>query len=126
MRPTNVYAKILMLLNSPKYLKDATAYGLKLEMLARTYLNNENLNIDLLTSERAQMISGDIPVFYATSMSENITLSDGKTVTLFEKNAMDSIKEKIQNASEEDYERQIHIIEEVFALSKRPANLVLV
>ncbi|WP_299435397.1 type 2 lanthipeptide synthetase LanM [uncultured Aquimarina sp.] len=117
-RPTKVYAKLLLLLNNPKYLKDATAYGLKLELLARTYLMYDLLSIDILGSEREQITLGDIPVFYTISSSDHITLPNGKTANLFEKSAVASVKENIKNACIEDLEHQISLINEVLSLSQ--------
>ena len=116
-RPTKVYGKLLHMLNAPKYLKDAKIYGLKLEVLARTYIMYKGLGVDLLDSEREQIMLGDIPVFYASTSADHVTLPNGKKSYLFEKSAVESVRENFKNASLQDLEHQISLIKEVLALT---------
>ncbi|MEL6559502.1 MAG: type 2 lanthipeptide synthetase LanM [Bacteroidota bacterium] len=47
-RKSNIYYKILRILKQPQFLKDATKFGFKLELLARAYLKKESFSADHL------------------------------------------------------------------------------
>lgn len=113
-RRTSVYFKILKLLTKPEYLKDSIMYGLKLELLARAYNINGNWS-SLLSSEREQMLSGNIPAFYMNTLSNSITISN-KEVSIFRLNALDNIKGKIKKAGIDDFQYQISLINEIITL----------
>ncbi|MBB4807372.1 type 2 lantibiotic biosynthesis protein LanM [Chryseobacterium defluvii] len=113
-RRTSVYFKILKLLTKPEYLEDSIKYGLKLELMARAYNVNGNWS-SLLSSERKQMLSGDIPAFYVNTLSNSIILSN-EEVNIFRLNALDNIKSKIKKAGIDDFQYQISLIDEVIAL----------
>lgn len=115
-RNTDVYAKLLMILSKPEYLKNNLLYGIKQEALARAYIVAENLNIALFKSEREQMTLGDIPAFYTNTLSDDLTLENGEKVDLFEMNAIDSLKNKIKFASIENHNEQLYLIEESLSL----------
>jgi type 2 lantibiotic biosynthesis protein LanM len=114
-RVTGVYFKISQLLNKPEYLRDATKYGLKLELLARAYASIGNWS-SLLSSEREQMLSGDIPVFYTNTESDNLVLANGQIVDILKLNALESVKNKIKKANQEDYHYQMNLIQEAIIL----------
>ncbi|QTE23312.1 type 2 lanthipeptide synthetase LanM [Polaribacter cellanae] len=113
-RRTGVYFKILKLLNKPEYLSDSMKYGLKLELLARAYAVNGNWS-SILSSERKQMLLGDIPAFYTNTISNSIIVSN-EEVNIFQLNAFDNIKSKIKNAGMDDFQHQIGLINEVITL----------
>lgn len=115
-RNTEVYAKLLMILSKPEYLQNNILYGIKQEALARAYVTSENLNIALLKSEREQMTLSDIPAFYTNTLSDYLILENGEKVDLFEMNAIDSLKSKIDLACVENHNEQIKIIEESLSL----------
>ncbi|MBU2974977.1 type 2 lanthipeptide synthetase LanM [Zobellia sp. B3R18] len=108
-RSTSVYGKILHVLNNREYLSDSIKYGLKIEILARAYLKNENC-ISLLASEREQIINRDIPVFYTNSDMENLVLTNKNKVNIFQSSAIESIRDKIRKASRLDYTNQMKLI----------------
>jgi type 2 lantibiotic biosynthesis protein LanM len=114
-RVTGVYFKISQLLNQPEYLKDATKYGLKLELLARAYACIGNWS-SLLSSEREQMLSGDIPVFYTNTESDNLVLENGQIVDILKLNAVESVNSKIKKANLKDYHYQMNLIQEAITL----------
>ena len=114
-RQTGVYFKILRLLNQPEYLGDATKYGLKLELLARAYATIGNWS-SILNSEREQMLLGDIPVFYITTISNNLVLENGQIVDILNLNALESINSKIKKADLDDYQYQMSLIQEAITL----------
>lgn len=111
-RFTRVYYEIQKLLNQPEYMRDAIRYGLKLELLARAYLKQPELKA-LLKSERLQMLSGDIPAFYTNTSANQFELPDGEVLDIFELNTIDSIHSKIRNASLNDYDHQLNLINQV-------------
>lgn len=117
LRNTFVYGKILNILNKPELLKDSKEYGLKLEVLARAYLNNNNIEyFPFLKSERDQMINDDIPVFYTTTSSKFLKMSNGTMIDFFENSAMENVMRKINEADDNDYNIQINLIKEAFTL----------
>ncbi len=114
-RPTEVYFKILKFLNKPEYLRDGNLYGLKLEILARAYTVYENWS-SILNSEREQMLTGDIPVFYTNTLSDSLTLPNGDIIDIIESSAIETVNQKINKANQHDYSRQINLINEAIAL----------
>lgn len=113
-RRTSVYFKLLKLLNKSEYLKDPIKYGLKLELLARAYNINGNW-LSLLSSERKQMLLGDIPAFYVNTLTNSIITSN-EEVRILQLNAIDNIKSKIMKAGMDDFQHQIGLINEVITL----------
>jgi len=113
-RPTFVYFRILKLLNKPEYLKDSIKYGLRLELLGRAYPVYGNRS-SLLSSEREQMLLGDIPAFYTNTLAGNLVLLDEKLM-VYQENAMENVRNKIKKAKLQDYQYQMDLIEEVIAL----------
>ncbi|MEM6830968.1 MAG: type 2 lanthipeptide synthetase LanM, partial [Bacteroidota bacterium] len=114
-RPTRIYYKILKGLNKPEFLKDATIYGLKLEILTRAYSSKSNF-LHIPSSERKQMLCGDIPAFYVKSTSNELMLSDGQNADIITMSAYEKILENVASASSCDYDDQTKIIEEVVSL----------
>lgn len=114
-RFTRVYYEIQKHLNQPEYMRDAIKYGLKLELLARAYLKQPELKA-LLESERHQMLLGDIPAFYTDTSANQFELPNGEVLDIFELNTIDSIYSKIINASLNDYDHQLNLINQVVHL----------
>ncbi|WP_241329985.1 type 2 lanthipeptide synthetase LanM [Chryseobacterium arthrosphaerae] len=115
-RNTEVYFKLLVILSHPEYLKDSTMYGIKQEVLSKAYMVNKHLNTGLLKSEREQITLGDIPAFYINTLSDHLLLENGEKVDLFDMNAMQNLKNKIESASIENCNEQIDFIEESLSL----------
>ncbi|AYZ14350.1 type 2 lantipeptide synthetase LanM [Chryseobacterium arthrosphaerae] len=115
-RNTEVYFKLLVILSHPEYLKDSTMYGIKQEVLSKAYMVNKHLNTGLLKSEREQITLGDIPAFYINTLSDHLLLENGEKVDLFDMNAMQNLKNKIESASIENCNEQIVFIEESLSL----------
>lgn len=111
-RKSNIYYKILRILKQPQYLKDATKFGFKLELLARAYLKKESF-FAIIKSEREQMICGDIPIFQTDTAAKSLTLPDGNMIDIFENSAIDLVHQKIENAGPEDFEFQMRLVDNV-------------
>jgi len=114
-RPTGVYFKLLTLLNKPEYLKDAIKFGIKIELLARAYAIRRDWS-PVLNSEREQILSGNIPVFYSNTLSKNLIVPIGHIADEFEFNAMEAVYHKIKKADYGDYQNQLHLIKEAVVL----------
>lgn len=91
-------------------------YGIKQEVLSKAYMVNKHLNTGLLKSEREQITLGDIPAFYINTLSDHLLLENGEKVDLFDMNAMQNLKNKIESASIENCNEQIDFIEESLSL----------
>ncbi|MEO1012688.1 MAG: type 2 lanthipeptide synthetase LanM [Bacteroidota bacterium] len=114
-RPTGVYFKLLSLLNKPEYLKDATRYGIKIELLARAYLDRDDWPV-IVNSERRQILSDNIPIFYTNTSSKKLHLFKTRDIDDFDLSAMDVIYHKIKNAGKKDYVSQLNLIREAIPL----------
>lgn len=114
-RPTNVYYQIMKSLRNVKYLSDATRYGLRLEILSRAFLKASNWS-SILSSERIQMLKGDIPFFTIDASANCLTLPGGEQIDIIEKNAFENIVRKVQIADKTNYENQLNLLEESILL----------
>ena len=115
-RPTKVYHRILKWLNKPEFLKDATIYGVKLEIISRAYSKLRSWS-PILGEERDQLLSGDIPAFEIESTSDQLTLKDGQVVqAAIRLNALQTIQHRVNQASKDDLDHQMKLIEEVISL----------
>lgn len=108
-RQTKVYYSILKHLNRPEYLSNALKFGIKLEVLARGYLNVLDRSA-LLHSERMQMLEGNIPIFHISTVDEQLKLSNSKKINMIERTAMENVCRKIKEYSLEDYDYQMTLI----------------
>ncbi len=115
-RPTKVYDRILRWLNKPEFLRDATTYGLKLEIISRAYSKLRSWS-PILSEERDQLLSGDIPAFVIESTSDQLTLSDGQVVEApIRLDALHTVEHRINQASSDDLGQQMKSIECVISL----------
>jgi type 2 lantibiotic biosynthesis protein LanM len=114
-RATNVYFKILKMLNKPEYLADSIKYGIKLEVLARVYIAAGNYS-PIVNHEREQMLLNDIPVFYINTSDNSIDLPSGKNIKIIESNVVENISEKIEKACVYDFKEQIFLIKDSIKL----------
>lgn len=112
-RTTHVYTSILNNLLLPKYLKDGTHYGLRLELIARAFLTRENAPgyWAMLAAERGAMLNRDVPFFQVNS-SENHLLVDNqhRVDSYFHSSCHSYLIEKLNSMGKDDYTYQLDII----------------
>lgn len=113
-RPTNIYTTIQKQLLEAEWLRDATQYGLRLELLGRAYLSKAAYQqvFDLLAVERGQMLANNVPVFKTQTDSTAVLLPNGREIDLFEQDAMSCIERKLRQAGNTDLHFQAGLIRE--------------
>lgn len=112
-RSTTIYAVILKNLLKPQYLKDATRYGLRLELFARAFVTRETPPAfwQILKAERLSALNRDIPCFELSSDGEDLILSETEVLkSYFSTDSLTCIRNKIRQMGKEDFDFQLDLI----------------
>jgi hypothetical protein len=124
-RPSQAYADLLERITGPENHRNGVEFGLALERLARTYVDNRILpgSWPLLAAERAALMRGDIPVFHVDTSDSWIEGDGGLRVTgLLKRRSYDEVVKRWRELSDDDLERQRGLIE--YAVSSGEPLLV--
>lgn len=117
-RSTDVYAKILKKIKSPKYLVSLECYEQKIHDYLAVAFKNVPKDSDLMfihKHEVAQMLRGDIPFFEVNSSSRNLETEFGTIKDFFNLSAVENIQRKLKKLSFEDLENQKDLIKKTLS-----------
>ncbi|KAF0245565.1 MAG: Lanthionine synthetase C family protein, partial [bacterium] len=114
LRPTREYGILLSESSNPSMLRNAIACEWLFDHLWKTTEEHPYL-LKVIASERESLLSGFIPRFIAHPGSNDLWSDDDKCVTnFFTKTAIDCVKTRLQQLSEEDLAKQIWFIRASF------------
>ncbi|NUU59120.1 type 2 lanthipeptide synthetase LanM family protein [Paenibacillus agri] len=106
LRPTQFYANFLMETSHPNYTKDALEREKLLDRLWYTVLDER-----AISSEREDLLYGDIPYFTTTPASRDLFDSRGKRIIdFFPETSFDLAVQRLITLDEKEEERQTHWI----------------
>lgn len=115
LRNTNDYMLVLTKAKEPAFLKDGAARSLQIDRLASRLLYEREGNREairqLLRNEHQALEHMDVPRFVTRTDADALFLDGGQTVPgYFSRSGWEIVTERLQRLSEEDLERQAHLI----------------
>ncbi|MFB2917597.1 type 2 lanthipeptide synthetase LanM family protein [Aerosakkonema funiforme] len=127
-RMSQVYAKILEHIQSPKWLRNGIDKSIEIDHLSRAFMTvDEKPHYwQILSKELQAMEQLDIPYFSACPGSDELVLELGKSIAeYFQEPSYKTVQIQLQNLSEADLARQVEIIKGCFYAEGKTVNLQL-
>lgn len=125
-RMSQVYAKILEHLQSPKWLRNGIDKSIEIDHLSRAFLTvNEKPHYwRILSKELQAMEQLDIPYFSACAGSDELVLAPGESIAeYFQEPSYKTVQTQLENLSETDLARQVEIIKGCFYAEGKTVKL---
>lgn len=117
LRGTQHYGNFILESTHPDYLRDWIERDKLMDKIWYTVLDTQVINY-----EKNDLLNNDIPFFYTTPNSRNLTSSDGKVIENFYKqSSFSTVINRIKNLSNQDILDQSNLIK-IAILSKQGAN----
>lgn len=125
-RMSQVYAKILEHIQSPKSLRNGIDKSIEIDHLSRAFLTvDEKPHYwQILSKELQAMEQLDIPYFSACPGSDELVLAPGESIgKYFQEPSYKTVQTQLENLSETDLARQVEIIKGCFYAEGKTVNL---
>ncbi|MEO0472043.1 MAG: type 2 lanthipeptide synthetase LanM [Bacteroidota bacterium] len=113
-RSTTIYSVILKNLLKPDYLKDATLYGLRLELLGRAFVVKDEAPHfwPVLQMERQASLQQDVPCLEFSSSDTSLFVEGVPPINdYFKSDCMSYIQKKIKRMGPDDFAFQMDVIQ---------------
>ncbi|MDZ8089202.1 MAG: type 2 lanthipeptide synthetase LanM family protein [Nostoc sp. DedQUE12b] len=125
-RMSQVYAKILQHIQSPKWLRNGIDRSIEIDHLSRAFLvvDEKPHYWGILSKELQAMEQLDIPYFSACPGSDELVLEPGESLAeYFQEPSYKTVQTQLENLSEADLARQVEIIKGCFYAEGKAVNL---
>lgn len=125
-RMSQVYAKILEHIQSPKWLRNGIDKSIEIDHLSRAFLvvDEKPHYWRILSKELQAMEQLDIPYFSACPGSDELVLERGESIAeYFQEPSYKTVQTQLENLSEADFARQVEIIKGCFYALGKSVNL---
>ena len=125
-RMSQIYAKILQHIQSPKWLRNGIDRSIEIDHLSRAFLvvDEKPHYWGILSKELQAMEQLDIPYFSACPGSDELVLEPGESIAeYFQEPSYKTVQTQLENLSEADLARQVEIIKGCFYAEGKSGNL---
>lgn len=112
-RSTKIYKLILQTVLDPKFMQDGAAWSIQLDIISRVmFLPGNSLILQpLVKAEKEALEKMDIPLFFTSSESKNLKISNSKIFdNFFSAPGKNLVISYLEELNYEDLEQQIYII----------------
>ena len=116
-RPTSAYGAVLAKMLHPKYLKNGIEQSIQLDILSKAFIWMESKSIfwSVLKVEKKALEQLDVPIFIASSKSNNLNISCKEIIKgCFKSSSFSDIKIRLQHLSYDELEKNVEIIKSSF------------